>query len=74
MNFLLELNKNDNQKEIDIQIEKTKQINMIEKTRQIDLIESTIKIDKSIEYVKTCHLLFNNNNDNLRACIDKILN
>ena len=63
MNFLLEIYKNNNQKEI--KIEKTKQINYIEKTKYID---------KKIEYIKTCHLLFNNNKEYLQKCLNKIFN
>ena len=74
----IEINKNNNQKEIDINKnnnQKKIDINKNNNQKEIDIkIEKTKQIDKSIEYMKTCHSLFNNNNESLQKCIDKFLN
>ena len=52
----IEINKNNNQKEINIQIEKTKQI------------------DKNLEYVNNCYNLFNDDKRLLILCMNKNFN
>jgi methionine synthase II (cobalamin-independent) len=51
------------------------EIKKINDKKEINLgIKKTARINKHIEYMKTCNSLFNNNDNNLQKCMDKIFN